>query len=96
MRSAPLGYNTTSLISIPVKNDDKGKEIVSKMRTRLATQASVISVTGSDANLGIGADHSSSTSITCFNYGDKTICGQTINVDYDFLKTLGIKPIKRP
>jgi ABC-type antimicrobial peptide transport system permease subunit len=92
LRSAPLGYNTTSLISIPIKNDDKGKEIVSQMRTRLATQASVLSVTGSDANLGIGEDHSSSTSITCFTYGDKTICGQTINVDYEFLKTLGIKP----
>ncbi len=92
LRSAPLGYNTTSLISIPIKNDDKGKEIVSQMRTRLATQASIVSVTGSDANLGIGEDRSSSTSVTCFTYGDKTICGQTINADYDFLKTLGIKP----
>jgi putative ABC transport system permease protein len=70
LRSAPLGYNTTSLISIPIKNDDRGKEIVSQMRTRLVTQASVLSVTGSDANLGIGEDHSSSTSITCFTYGD--------------------------
>jgi putative ABC transport system permease protein len=93
LRSAPLGYNTTSLISIPIKNDDKGKAIVSQMRTRLSTQASVLSVTGSNANLGIGEDRSSSTSITCFDYGDKTICGETINVDYDFLKTLGIKPI---
>lgn len=93
LRSAPLGYNTTSLISIPVKNDDRGREIIAKMRTRLATQASVIAVTGSDVNLGIGADRSSSTSITCFSYGDKTICGQTMNVDYDFLKTLDIKPV---
>ncbi len=93
LRSAPLGYNTTSLISIPIKNDENGKNIVTQMRTRLATQASVISVTGSDANLGIGADRSSSTSITCFTYGDKTICGQTINTDFDFLKTLDIKPL---
>ncbi len=92
LRSAPLGYNTTSLISIPIKNDEKGKEIVNQMRTRLATQASVVSVTGSNVNLGIGADHSSSTSITCFGYADKTICGQIINVDHDFLKTLGITP----
>lgn len=93
LRSAPLGYNTTSLITIPIKNDDKGRTIISQLRTRLAAQASVISVTGSNVNLGIGADHSSSTSITCFNYGDKTICGQTINVDYDFLKTLDVKPV---
>jgi len=93
LRSAPLGYNTSSLISIPIKNDDKGKNIVTQMRTRLATQASVIAVTGSNVNLGIGADKSSSTSITCFGYGDKTICGQTMNVDNDFLKTLNIKPV---
>ena len=29
----------------------------------------------------------------CFSYGDKNICGQVIDGDYDFLKTLGIKPI---
>ncbi len=93
LRSAPLGYNTKSLISIPIKNDDKGVYIVSQMRTRLATQASVIGVTGSNTNLGIGADKSSSTSITCFDYNNKTICGQTIDVDYDFLKTLSIQPL---
>jgi ABC-type antimicrobial peptide transport system permease subunit len=93
LRSAPLGYNTTSIISIPIKNDDKGKEIVSQLRTRLASQPSVLSVTGSDVNLGLGEDHTSSTSITCFTYGDKTVCGQIIRSGYDFLKTLGIKPI---
>jgi len=93
LRSAPLGYNTASLISIPIKNEDKGAYIVSQMRTRLATQAAVIGVTGSNTNLGVGADRSSSTSITCFDYGDKTICGQTINVDYDFLKTLNIQAL---
>jgi ABC-type antimicrobial peptide transport system permease subunit len=93
LRSAPLGYNTTTLISIPIKNDDRGKDIVDEMRTRLATQGSVIAVTGSDVNLGIGADHSSSTSITCFTYGDKTICGQVMSVDVDFLKTMGIQPV---
>jgi ABC-type antimicrobial peptide transport system permease subunit len=93
LRSAPLGYNTQSIISIPIRNNDKGKEIVSQLRTRLASQSSVISVTGSDVNLGLGKDHTSSTSITCFTYGDKTICGQTINAGYDFLKTLSIKPL---
>src|SRR6478735_7581018 len=31
LRSAPLGYNTASLISIPIKNEDKGAYIVSQM-----------------------------------------------------------------
>ena len=93
LRSAPLGYNTTSVISIPIKNDEKGREIIEQLRTRLASQSSVVAVSGSDVNLGVGKDHSTSTSVMCFTYGDKTICGQVINGDYDFLKTLGIKPL---
>jgi ABC-type antimicrobial peptide transport system permease subunit len=93
LRSAPLGYNTQSIISIPIKNNDKGKEIVSQLRLRPASHPSVISVTGSDVNLGLGEDHTSSTSIACFTYGDKTVCGQMINAGYDFLKTLSIKPV---
>lgn len=93
LRSAPLGYNTQSIISIPIKSNETGKEIVGKLRTRLSAQSSVLAVSGSDVNLGIGKDHSTRTSITCFTYGDRTICGQVINGDYDILKVLGIKPL---
>ncbi len=93
VRAAPLGYNTTSIISIPIKDNINGKDIIDKMRTRLASQSSVIAVSGSNANLGLGEDGSTSTSVMCFTYGDKNICGQVINGDYDFLKALGIKPV---
>ena len=93
LRSAPLGYNTQSIISIPLKNDDKGKQIVSQLRNQLSSQSSVISVTGSDVNLGIGEDRSTTTSVICFTYGDKNICGQFINVGFDYLKTLSISPV---
>ena len=93
LRSAPLGYNTSSIISIPIQNDEKGKEIIDGLRTRLSSQSSVVAVSGSDVNLGLGKDHSTSTSVMGFTYGDKTISGQVINGDYDFLKTLGIKPL---
>src|SRR6185312_1592935 len=93
LRSAPLGYSTTSVISIPIKNNEKGKTIVAQLRTRLASQPSILSVSGSDVNLGLGEDHTSSTSVMCFDYGDKNICGQMIHADYDFLKTLSIQPL---
>ncbi len=93
LRAAPLGYNTTSIISIPLKNDEKGKDIIAQMRTSLASQPSVVDVIGGSSNLGLGEDKSTSTSVMCFTYGDKNICGQVINGDYDFLKTLGIKPV---
>jgi ABC-type antimicrobial peptide transport system permease subunit len=93
LRSAPLGYNTQSIISIPLKNDDKGKQIVSQLRNQLSSQSSVISVTGSDVNLGVGEDRTTTTSVICFTYGDKNICGQFINVGFDYLKTLSISPV---
>lgn len=92
LRTAPLGYNTSSIISIPIKNDEKGEAIASQMRTRLASDPSVVSVSGSSTNLGIGEDHSTSAIATCFTIGEKSICGQMLSADYDFLKTLGIKP----
>lgn len=93
LRTAPLGYNTTSIISIPLKSEEKGKDITAKMRLLLASQSSVIAVSGASSNIGVGEDGSTSTSVTCFSYGDKTICGQVLDGDYDFLKTLGIKPV---
>ncbi|MEO6499803.1 MAG: FtsX-like permease family protein, partial [Mucilaginibacter sp.] len=93
LRMAPLGYTTSSIISIPIKNDENGKDIVAKMRTMLMSQTSVVAVSGSGVNLGLGEDKSSSTNIMCFDYGDKNICGQRITGDYDILKTLGIKPL---
>ncbi|MGN6618427.1 MAG: ABC transporter permease, partial [Ilyomonas sp.] len=41
LRSAPLGYNTQSVISIPIKNNEKGRDIIAQLRTRLASQSSV-------------------------------------------------------
>ncbi len=93
LRSAPLGYNTTSVVSIPIKNDEKGRDIIRQLRTRLASRSSVVSVSGSDVNLGEGEDHTTSTSVMCFTHGEKTICGQIVNAGYDFLKTLSIKPL---
>ncbi len=94
LRSAPLGYNTSSIISIPVKNDETGEAIASQMRTRLASDPSVVAVSGGSTNLGIGEDHSTSAMGICFTYGEKNICGQMMFADYDFLKTIGIKPLE--
>jgi putative ABC transport system permease protein len=93
LRTAPLGYNTTSIISIPLKNEEKGKDITAKMRLMLASQLSVVAVSGATSNIGVGEDQSTSTSVMCFDYGEKNICGQVLEGDYDFLKTLGIRPV---
>jgi len=93
LRNAPLGYNTSTLISVPIKHDEKGKELVKKMRTLLASQSSVISVSGSTVNFGVGQDGNTSRMSHGFNYKGKSVTTDFLQADYDILKTLDI-PLK--
>ena len=91
LRNAPLGYTTESLVSIPIKKYEKGREIVGRLRTILASQPVVVSVTGSDINLGVGQDGSYNQTGFGFNYNGQTVRTNFMAADYDVLKTLGIK-----
>jgi len=90
LRKAPLGYTTASLVSIPLKKYEKGKEIVSKLRTMLASQSAIVSITGSDVNLGMGQDNSTSRTSFGFDYNGKSVSTDFMAADYDILKTLNI------
>ncbi|MGK9117365.1 ABC transporter permease [Olivibacter jilunii] len=94
LRTASLGYNTSSIISIPVKDVTRGRDISAKLRMRLASNPSVVSVTGADVNLGVGKDGSTSKSQVGFSHEGKNIKTTYISADYDFLKTLSIKPLE--
>jgi ABC-type antimicrobial peptide transport system permease subunit len=61
------------------------------LRQALAAQPQVLSVTGSSANIGIGEDHSQSGWSIGFTYNGKGIMTEMLTVDYDFLKTIGVK-----
>jgi ABC-type antimicrobial peptide transport system permease subunit len=91
LRKAPLGYTTSSLISVPIKKYESGKEIVDKMRTLLGGQTSVTSVSGSDVNLGVGNDGSSNRTGYGFDYNGKSVNTDFMAVSYDILKTLDVK-----
>jgi putative ABC transport system permease protein len=91
LRKAPLGYTTESLVSVPIKQYEKGREIVGKMRTMLASQSGIVSVTGSDVNLGVGTDGSTSQTSYGFDYNGRSVNTNYMAADYDILKTLNIK-----
>ncbi len=93
LRNAPLGYTTSSLVSVPIKQYEKGKEIVAKLRTSLALQSTIKSITGTDVNLGMGTDGSTSKTSFGFDYNGKSIGTSFMAADYDILKTLNI-PVK--
>lgn len=92
LRKAPLGYTTESMVSVPVKKYEKGKEIVAKMRSLLASQSSIISVSGSDVNLGVGKDGNTNQTSYGFEYKGKSVSTNYMAADYDILKTLNIIP----
>lgn len=94
LRTASLGYNTSSIISIPVKDFIHGRDISAQLRNRLVSNPAVISVSGGDVNLGVGKDGSTSKSQVGFDHEGKQILTTYISADYDFLKTLSIKPIE--
>lgn len=94
LRNAPLGYNTSSLISIPIRNGNESHEIVDQLRMQLGSQFSVVSVSGSSVNLGVGSDHSTSKSMIGFGYNGNTVLTTLLAADYDFLHTIGIKPLE--
>ncbi|SDE14651.1 ABC-type transport system, involved in lipoprotein release, permease component [Niabella drilacis] len=90
LRKAPLGYDTDALISIPVNQTEADKNTVSKMRMLLASQPSVLSVSGSSINLGIGADGGTNKWTQGFEYNGRSLRTNILLADYDIIKTLGI------
>ncbi|MBS1741402.1 MAG: ABC transporter permease [Bacteroidetes bacterium] len=93
LRKAPLGYNSKSLVSIPIRKEDHGKEIVAKMRSLLSSQTSIESVSGSSVNFGMGTDGSISKMSYGFGYKGKSITTNFLSGDFDIIKTLGL-PLK--
>ena len=91
LQQAPLGINKEYVISIPLHKADKGMETIEKLRMRLAANPNILSISGSSINIGRGKDGSSSKSTTGFDYKDKKISTNIAAIDYDYLKTFGLK-----
>jgi putative ABC transport system permease protein len=94
LRTAPLGFEQESVISIPVKSSEKSYQYIAALRSRLASQPQVETITGSSINIGIGEDKSQSEHSVGFTYKDKSIGTDVVTVDYDYLQTLGIHPLQ--
>ncbi len=91
LRQQPLGFQKEQVISIPVGNHVNGRQVLQRMRNKLANDPAIVSVTGTGVNLGKGKDRVSSRSVVGFTYKGKQIETDWLLVDYDYLKTLNIK-----
>ncbi|MEX6688489.1 ABC transporter permease [Danxiaibacter flavus] len=93
LRAAPLGFEQENIISIPIKNKENSSAYIRQLRASLASNPEVVSISGSSGNIGIGLDHSQSTMAMGFDYEGRQIFTNLLTVDYDFVKTLGVKLI---
>ncbi len=93
LRTASLGFQQESIISIPVRRAENTPRYLAELRAKLQSQPQVISLTGSSVNIGIGQDNSQSQQSIGFDWQGKSIMTDFVTVDYDFLKTMGIQPI---
>lgn len=93
LRTRPLGFDKEQVISLPVGNQVNGRQVLGRLRNRLANDPSVLSITGTGVNLGRGKDRVSSRSTMGFTYKGKQVESDWLLVDYDYFKTLNIKPL---
>ena len=93
LQNADLGIDKNYVISVPLHKLGKGRETIEKLRTELASDPHIVSITGSDINIGRGSDHRTVKSTTDFSYKERSITTNTASVDYDYLKTFGLKII---
>ncbi|QJD78657.1 ABC transporter permease [Spirosoma rhododendri] len=91
LQQRPMGLNKEQLISVPISSDLNGTTALRQMRDRLANQPNIVSVTGTGVNIGSGLDGSSSRWMVGFMYDKREVSCDWLRIDFDYLKTLGIK-----
>jgi ABC-type antimicrobial peptide transport system permease subunit len=79
---------------VPLHNGAKGRETIEKLRVRLASDPHILSITGSNVNLGRGLDGATTRISTDFKYKKREVSSNIAYVDYDYLKTFGVKLVE--
>ncbi len=91
MRSKNLGFNKEQVVSIPLNGKKDSYRVVELLRNELSGNRNILSVTGSDNNLGRGKDGSMSISKFGFEHKGRVVQSNVLNVDYDYAKTLDLQ-----
>jgi len=93
MRSKSLGFNKEQVISLPVNSTRPNNQSIDLLRNELYSEQSIINITASRGNLGLGKDGSRSSSSFGFEHQGRQIHTNMFMVDYDYTKTLDIEII---
>lgn len=91
LRNKDLGYNKEQVVSIPLNGRKNSYAVLDLLRDELSQNPGILSISGSDSNLGLGKDGSISNSAMGFAYKGKGVVTNALTVDYDYAKTLDIE-----
>lgn len=93
LRTAPLGMDQESVISIPVKKPENTHRYAERLRLEFASQPQILGVTATSVNIGLGEDGGVSRSMIGLSYNGKGMSSIMLTVDYDFFQVMGITPL---
>jgi len=94
LKEKPIGFEREQVISIPVGNQEDGRKVLARMRNELASDPSIVSVTGAGGNLGRGRDRVTTRSTVGLDYNQNQVSADWLLTDFDYLKTLQIPILK--
>ncbi|MEM1338804.1 MAG: FtsX-like permease family protein [Bacteroidota bacterium] len=91
MRNKDLGYNKEQVLSFPLIGKKDSYSAVKLLRNELSGNPNILDITAASNNLGRGKDGSQYSSVWGFDYKGKGLRTNTLVVDYDYIKTLGLE-----
>ncbi|MET1258599.1 ABC transporter permease [Flagellimonas sp. DF-77] len=94
MRNKDLGFDKAQVLSFPLEGKRNSYDAVKLLREELRGRPEIVDITAADNNLGRGKDGSRYTSVWGFGYKGKGIKTNTLTVDYDYVKTLGLELVE--
>ena len=94
LQNADLGINKDNIISVRLNKPETGRKTIEKLRSRLASNPDILTISGSDINIGKGPDRRTSKTSSNIGYDGKNISFNVAAVDYDYLKTIGVKMLE--
>ena len=94
MRNKDLGFNKEQVLSFPLNGKKDDFRTIQLLRNELQNKPEILSISASNNILGIGKDHTTSTSVIDFEHNGKQVNTNILMVDYDYPETVGLEIIK--
>lgn len=94
MRTKDLGFNKNHVIAFALYGKQNKTRTMQLLREELENKPGILKVTSANSILGLGRDHSRSTSVMGFEHKGRNVYTNIVFVDYDYAETIGLEVIE--